>query len=199
MNKFMKKLVTGAVSAAIAMASFAPAAFAADLEITGNGMGSSNTIVVTNTSTCSVTQKANTNVEALVGASASTGGNTASYNTGGDTSITTGDATATATMTVIGGSNTATDPCCCTPTSEPPSTEISGNGVDTTNAVVLADVKSSTIKQKAKTSVGALVKAKAKTGKNKAKYNTGGTTSVNTGAATSTSELLVEGGVNTLN
>ncbi|MEK7550737.1 MAG: hypothetical protein AAB535_03050 [Patescibacteria group bacterium] len=199
MNKLTKKLAMGAISATIAMGTFAPMAFAANLEIIGNGVNSINTIVIANSSDCTVSQKANTNVEALIGASASTGGNTANGNVGGTTSITTGNADAMATMTVNGGTNTATDPCCCTPDPTTPTIEISGNGVNTTNDVVVANTKSSTIRQRARTSVGALVKAKAKTGKNTANGNVGTGTTVNTGVSTSTTDLTVTGGSNTLN
>ncbi|KKP48252.1 MAG: Mucin-like protein [Candidatus Woesebacteria bacterium GW2011_GWA1_33_30] len=199
MNKFAKKLATGVVSATVAMMSFVPMVFGANLEIIDNGVGSDNTIVVTNSSSCTVSQKANTNVDALIGASASTGGNTANGNTGGTVGITTGDANAASTMTVTGGNNSATDPCCCTPLAVPPTTEISGNGVNSTNNIVVANTKDTTVRQRARTRVSALVKAKAKTGKNTANGNTGAGTTVSTGVSTSTSDLTVTGGLNTLN
>ena len=198
MNKLTYKLGAAISSGAIALFAFAPSVFAANLEITGNGPNSDNTIVVANTSSCTVSQKANTNVEALVGASASTGGNTANGNVGGTTSITTGDAMATATMTVIGGSNTATDPCCCTPAAEPPTSEISGNGPNTDNDIVVANVKNTTIRQRARTRVRALVGAKAKTGKNTSNGNVGTGTTIGTGVANATSDLEVIGGTNNL-
>ena len=198
MNKFIKKLAVGAVSAAIAMASIAPVALAADLEIIGNGPSSINTITIANSSTCNVTQKSNTNVGAIVGATASTGGNTANGNVGGTTSITTGDATATATMTVTGGDNTAIDPCCCTPTAEPPTSEISGNGSSTNNDIVVANTKTSTIRQRTRTRVRASVGAKAKTGKNTTNGNVGTGTAIDTGITDASSDLTVTGGSNNL-
>lgn len=198
----LKYKIGGAIaSAALMLTLLAPKAFAdSGLEISGNGSGSKNTITVVSSSACDVTQKANTSVSAVVGASSSTGGNTANNNTGGTTKIDTGDATSTATVTVSGGSNTATDPCCCqssTPTADP--ALISGNGNNTTNTISDVSAKTSSIKQKAKTAVRALVSAKAKTGKNKASNNTGSGTTVQTGDATSTSSVDVTGGVNELN
>lgn len=202
----IKYKVGGAVALAVLMLTvLAPKAFAdsidgSGLEISGNGNGSDNTITVVSTQSCDVTQTANTYVEAMVGASSSTGGNTASNNTGGTTAIDTGNATATAIVEVTGGSNTATDPCCCqspAPISNP--ALISGNGNNTTNTITDVSAKSSSIKQKAKTKVFALVGARAKTGKNKAKNNTGpGDVTIDTGTANSTAELIVTGGTNDL-
>ena len=205
----LKFRIGGAIaSAALMLTVLAPKAFAdttdgyngSGLEISGNGSGSNNTIIVTSTQSCDVSQKANTYVEALVSASSSTGGNTASNNTGGSTAIDTGNATSTATVDVTGGSNTATDPCCCqsqAPTGSP--ALISGNGDETTNIITDVSAKISSIKQKAKTRVGATVLAKAKTGKNKAKNNTGpGDVSVDTGTANSTAGVTVTGGTNDL-
>ena len=206
----MRYKIGGALASAVLMLTLlAPKAFATDeingstLEISGNGNGSNNTITVVSAQSCDVTQKANTSVEALVGASSDTGGNTANGNTGGTTEIDTGNATSTATVDVTGGSNTATDPCCCNQEcpdgQNPNSALISGNGNNSTNTIIDVSAKSSSIKQKAKTAVGAIVLAKAKTGKNKANNNTGSGTTVKTGNAISTSGVDVTGGTNTLN
>lgn len=172
------------------------------LEISGNGDGSSNTIVSTTTQTCDVKQTANTDVVALVSAQAATGGNEASGNTGSGTSITTGDATSSASVTVTGGSNLAVNPCCCQPScpqaESTNSALISGNGDGSTNTIVDSKSKTSKVKQKAKTDVLADVKSKAKTGKNKSNNNTGGTNTIQTGHATSTAGVIVTGGTNTL-
>lgn len=202
MKKFIYKVGVGISSAALMAAMFAPSAFAADLEITDNGAGSTNKIEVTSTSNCEVKQTANTNVGALVGASANTGGNTANNNTGGSTSITTGNATATATVTVNGGSNTATDPCCCDSQcngNSSPSAEIDNNGVGSNNLIKVTKTKNSKIRQRSNTNVEALVGAKAKTGKNKAKNNTGGSVDITTGNADSSADLTVNGGTNEIN
>lgn len=200
----LKYKIAGFVaSAALMLTVLAPKAFAdSTLEISGNGDSSTNTIVATSTKTCEVKQKANTEVLAEVYTSASTGGNTANSNTGGNVTIDTGDATAVSTVTVTGGSNTAVDPCCCIQELNGQSSDpaiISGNGVDTTNTIVATKSKSSKVKQKANTGVLAGVRTKAKTGKNKANSNTGpGDVEVKTGKADSTSDVLVTGGTNDL-
>ena len=201
----MKYKVGGVVASAVLMLTLlAPKALAdTSLEISGNGEGSTNTIVATHVESCEVTQKANTEVVALVNTSASTGGNEASGNTGGNVTVDTGNATATSTVDVTGGSNIAVNPCCCqgpcpdgqTDTSS--SALISGNGANTTNTVVATKSKSSKVKQKANTGVLAGVTTKAKTGKNKANSNTGpGTVKIDTGTAASTTDALVTGGPN---
>jgi hypothetical protein len=104
-------------------------------------------------------------------------------------------------MTVTGGSNTATDPCCC---EKDPcegggyTAKISDNGAFSWNTIGQASISSSLIVQGSSTNVGAMVGAKAKTGKNKAWFNTGGTTMVKSGNATSSSSLSVSGGSNNL-
>lgn len=201
-----KQKVGGALATAAAMGLILTgSALAADIEITDNGAHSTNKVEITNTSTCTVVQGTETNVLAWVDASASTGGNSASGNTGGDTSITTGDATATATLTVTGGSNTATNPCCCKqnccngdcPTTE--SVKVSDNGAHSNNQVKETNTGTQTVVQGGATNVAAKVKAKAKTGKNRARNNTGGTTTINTGVATSDALKDVTGGSNTIN
>jgi hypothetical protein len=201
MHNLYYKLAAGAGAAFLATALFAGSAFAADLEIKDNGALSKNTIEVVEVSECTVVQGTETNVMALVGASASTGGNSALFNTGGNTTVQSGNASATATMTVTGGSNTATDPCCC---EKDPcegggyTAKISDNGAFSWNTIGQASISSSLIVQGSSTNVGAIVGAKAKTGKNKAWFNTGGTTMVKSGSATSSSSLSVSGGSNNL-
>ena len=205
MHKVYYKLAAGTGAAIFAYALMAGSAMATDIEIKDNGAFSHNGVVVESSETCTVVQGSETNVLAAVSASASTGGNSASFNTGGDTTITSGNATATATMTVTGGSNTATNPCCCD--QDPcPAVEggggnvvVSDNGAFSHNWVKKTSVKSSTVVQGASTNVGAYVGAKAKTGKNKAWFNTGGTTNVTSGSASSSSSLNVTGGSNTIN
>lgn len=201
----MVSALTAALLVSLLMASVVSAD--STLEISGNGAGSNNTIEVKLEENCEVKQTSNTNVEAIIYTSASTGGNSASNNTGGNTSITSGDATAVTTVTVTGGSNTATNPCCCDNQCEEcgecgnggHSALISGNGANTDNDIKVSKKKNSEIKQRANTSAGLLLNTKAKTGKNRARNNTGGTTTINTGIADSTTDVSVTGGTNTLN
>ena len=199
MQKIMTKLSVGFVSATLVMTVGAPVAFAETLEISGNGNGSDNTIIVKEP-TITVVEQTNESL-ILTGAfsSASTGGNTANGNTGGDVTVTSGDAKATTKVTVTGSSNEATlpDPCGCE--AQPPDVLISGNGNGSTNLVKVKKPTVTLVGQSNAQFVGTLAKSKAKTGWNTANGNTGGTTDVTSGDATSRTRVRVTGSTNTLN
>jgi hypothetical protein len=173
-------------------------------EISGNGSGSTNTIYIKNKSNCKVYQKNSTAVLTEIESSASTGGNTANGNTGGDVTIDTGNATSTVGVSVEGSTNTASNPCCCQCgqcESQPAEQTalISGNGESSINTATLIKKKTSDVKQRNRTEVGTGVLSKAKTGRNKAKNNTGGTVDVTTGNAVSTVTVDVFAPSNSLN
>lgn len=201
MNKLAYKLVASAMSAGLVLSTFATSVFAGDVTVANNGANSTNTVIVTNTKNCTVLQGNATLVLADVKASSSTGNNTANGNTGaGDVTVDTGNATSTASMTVTGGDNTATDPCCCDSVAPSSEIKVKDNGNKSTNTVRSTDTTNSTIAQGGITGVAARVKAKAKTGKNRASRNTGpGTVEILTGNSVTTSTLDVTGGSNTLN
>lgn len=203
MNKLAYKISASVAGALIWGSLMAPQALAeTSLEISENGTDSTNTISVSISSDCQVKQTANTQVLADVETTASTGNNQASGNTGGSVAITTGDATASSMVTVTGGSNTANNPCCCKDPCEEGNKENSAvifkNGDGSTNDILVAKTKTMKVKQKANTEVLASVKTRAKTGRNKAKNNTGSGVTVDTGKADSTSEVDVSGGTNSL-
>ena len=205
MNKKLYKVGAGIVTASLLLSSVATAAFAeVAAEISGNGTGSNNSIYIKNKSECNVYQKNSTGVLTEIESSASTGGNKANGNTSADVTIDTGNATSTVGVSVEGGSNTASNPCCCQCEgceSQPAEQTalISGNGDNSINSVTLKKKKTSEVKQKNKTEVLTAALSKAKTGKNKAKNNTGGTVDVTTGNAVSTVDVLVTAPSNTLN
>jgi hypothetical protein len=195
-----KKFVAGAASAILLGATFVPSVLASTT-ISGNGVGSTNTVVVLTGSLCDVDQSSNTNVLATVSSSASTGGNQANGNTGaGDISVTSGAAVSSSSLTVTGGDNTATNPCCgCQGTNPLTDPTVSGNGVGSKNTVLSVNLQGTFVDQKSKTNVTALVVSKAKTGKNKANGNTGaGSVSVTSGPGTSATAVSVTGGSNSI-
>lgn len=199
MHKLILKTATGIATVGLLIATMAPAAFAQTIDISGNGAGSTNGVVVTSSDKCKVKQTSNTVALTFVSSTAGTGGNNASGNTGGDVTIDTGDATSTVDTTVTGGSNVAVDPCCgCDGAVPPADITVSGNGNGSTNGVVVTSESKKKVKQKSNTVAVTAVKSKALTGKNKAKWNTGGTVDVLTGAADSSVTTDVTGGGNTL-
>jgi hypothetical protein len=197
MNKLMFKVGGALATGAIIASGFAGAAFA-DSSITGNGVGSINTI--NNSSVCyaTVVQTNDSYIKTDVNQSANTGGNTANSNTGGNVSITTGDVNQSATVTVDGSSNTATAPSCCGCQEITVGGTIDGNGVGSINAVNNSTVKVTSSVQTNKSKIKTTVRQKAKTGKNNSNSNTGGTVGVTTGGATQDATVGVTGSTNTL-
>ena len=189
------------VSAMTLMLTVSMPVYAADLEISGNGAGSNNTINVTDVCNVSVSQTSKTKAYVSVNATSSTGNNSADNNTGGDVTIDTGNANTSVNTTVLGGSNEATAPSCCVCEAAPASALISGNGNNSDNVVNDTSVQNTTVDQRTRTRAKVRVKkAKSRTGKNSANGNTGpGLVEVLTGNANTTVDTTVEGGSNTLN
>ncbi|EKD64478.1 MAG: hypothetical protein ACD_50C00377G0004 [uncultured bacterium] len=196
----VKKITAGVVGGLFLTSLIAASAFAdTTSEISGNGAGSINSIYIKNKSNCDVSQKNKTTVLTEVVSKANSGGNNANGNTGGDVTIDTGNASSEVLVSVEGGSNEATDPCCCGSNDSSHEALISGNGRHSINSVTLKNKKSSEIKQKNKTEVLTAILSKAKTGKNRANYNTDGSVEVKTGDADSLVDVSVSSSSNTLN
>lgn len=200
MLNIKSKIAAASASAVILSGVFANGAFAADLQISGNGAGSNNKIEVSSSNETVVEQGNAMIVVTAVSSSANTGGNNASGNTGkGDVTIDTGNATSTVTTTVTGGGNEATLPegCGCP---DDATVKISGNGKNSTNKVKKSKSDSTYVGQGNFLGVGTFVSSKAKTGKNKAKNNTGkGAVDITTGTSNSKVTTTVTGGGNVLN
>ncbi len=179
------RIAAAAASSALILSLITPAAFAdTNVDISGNGAGSDNDATVVNKDNTTVNQTNNTTIGISISSKANTGGNKASGNTGGDVSIDTGKAVSTVGVSVTGSANAAVLPDCgCAPAST--DVTISGNGSDSDNTTTVKNKKKKIVNQTNSTTIGATVTSKAKTGKNKAKNNTGGTVAVTTNDATS--------------
>ena len=195
MTNLKKLLGSGVITSALTLSALSPA-FAVDVTIDHNGAGSHNDVDITSHSHCTITQSNTTVVTNTTNVKQKTGGNTASGNTGGDTSIDTGNTNSTVKNTVGGSTNTiGSDPCCCAAPLSPDVT-ISGNGANSHNDV---DLHSGHWGTKTQTNVNVstlLTRVRQKTGKNKANNNTGGTTDVTTGSTTSNVSNSVTGSTN---
>lgn len=198
MTKLMQKISVGLTTATLLGASFATSAFAsAGATIDGNGANSTNVISLTNYCSSSVSQTNSTNVGTFANVTADTGGNKVEGNTGGDSSITTGDATAGVSVTVEGGSNSAEPASCCSCLQGGSAdATISDNGTGTSNVVTDSNKQKTKVTQKTKTKVLTFAKVKAKTGDNKLKNNTGNGSSVDTGSADAGLQVDVTAGSN---
>ena|SRR3989344_9233272 len=195
----IKGIGLGWMIAGLVLGSAATPVFAeSTLEITDNGVWSNNKIVVKQACVSAVAQESKTTAVTDVVSVATTGGNQAIGNTGGTTLVDTGDATSTVTVSVTGGDNVAAAPNCCECVACDTQATIDGNGVGSRNKVIVSDWALNLVEQKAKTKAFTGVASVVKTGKNKAKWNTGSGTSVLTGNAESTVEVTVAGGSNLL-
>ena len=134
MNKFVTKIGVAASSAALVLGSLIVPALAVDIEVSGNGADSNNTINYTQESTVKVDQKNDADISNDIDVDADTGDNDANKNTGGDVSIDTGDATSNVTVTNTVNSNQAEVEACCLGDVE---VTISGNGYKSDNNVTL--------------------------------------------------------------
>src|SRR5688572_8002304 len=103
MNKLFKRVAVSVATGSMIFGSFMPAALGQlNVEISGNGSDSDNTLNLGSTSSTVVTQSNTANISNNVQVNADTGGNDAEDNTGGDVAVTTGDSDVS-----VGISNTA--------------------------------------------------------------------------------------------
>lgn len=194
-----RKISTAIATASILASVFAPAAFAEDVVVSGNGKGSDNLVVVADIDLTVVGQENETTANTLVLNVANTGDNSVNGNTGaGNSSVETGKVKSSTDVTVIGGDNSATldDSCGCDPVE---TVKVSGNGKKSENTVVVVSGKLTLVGQSNSTSANTAVVNLSNTGGNKVKDNTGtGNKKVTTGKVSNKTNVKVKGGSNTV-
>lgn len=175
----------------------APASFAATtVTIKDNGALSYNKVKVKNWSFKSVDQSNQTVVLTGVHAKAKTGNNDSSFNTGGTSTITTGNAKNTVGVSVTGSTNENTgDECGCV--SPETDVKITGNGALSTNVVYVINGNYNSVSQSNASFIGTHISTSSSTGGNDSSFNTGGDSSIDTGKATNTVGVEVGGSTNT--
>ena len=192
--EFRRKLTTAFAAGALLFSSFAtPALAGTTIEISGNGSSSTNDAQVTLEQQTTVVQENNADINNYVEVSADTGSNDANDNTGGDVDIDTGDATVDVSVSNTVNSNTASVDCCPTGDTE---VLISGNGTGSDNDAELNMANATELFQSNNADVQNTVFADAKTGRNDADDNTGGSVSIDTGDATVTTSLSTTANAN---
>lgn len=191
-----QKVTSAIVLGTMVTAIVAPSTFAATntVKVTGGGAFSSSKAIVKN-NTANVVVQANANiVNTFVGASANTGDNHSSFNTGGTNSITTGAATNTVGVNVTGGSNTNTSPCGCdTNTND---VTVKGGGAFSSSKTVVINSSSNSVYQGNLTVVNTGVWTSANTGGNSSSFNTHGSDTITSGPASNTVGVIVGGSTN---
>ncbi len=180
---FKTKFTTAIATGAVLLNALAPMASAATVVVSGNGDSSDSTVNVSNANTTTVTQANTANVTNVVTSNASTGGNDANRNTGGDVKIDTGNATSKVDLSTAANVNSAdVRGCNC---GQDNTVLISENGVQSDNDVNLNGGRTTALNQTNNANINNFVDSNAKTGKNDANRNTGGDVSVYTGNALS--------------
>src|SRR3989338_6393879 len=167
-----KKLATAIATSALLLNAMAPAFAFADttIEVSGNGSYSDNDAKVEQKSNTTVVQSNTANVSNNVSGSASTGGNDANDNTGGDVAIVTGDAKSVADVSNTLNSNSAdVVNCNC---DEDTKVLISGNGSNSDNDVKVKNSNDTSVFQNNDAYVKNKVETNASTGYNDANRNT---------------------------
>jgi hypothetical protein len=183
MTQVKRQIIAVLAAGSTALSAFAPVAFATELAITGNGSSSNNNIKIEQSRDTTVVQSNTAVVTNSVSSSATTGGNRANDNTGGDVMIKTGDASTRTTISNELNTNMAHVDCCQEGDLH---VRISGNGSYSDNKVNIGhgsrrdDIQ---IFQNNAAVVTNAVDTDAKTGGNDAKRNTGGDVTVRTGDA----------------
>jgi hypothetical protein len=153
-----------------------------NVTVDGNGVGSDNNVNLNKANQTFLNQDNNANIKNNVDAKANTGKNDASYNTGGDSIIVTGDARtnvavdnkANVNFATIGGGNG----------SEGSSVRVTGNGAFSDSDVTLDNSSAIVLDQSNNARIRNDIDAKAKTGNNSEGFNTGGENAISTGDAT---------------
>lgn len=195
----IKQKITSAIAIGTMMAAVvAPASFAATtVKIHNNGALSKNGAAVVKVSKSKVKQSNTTVVGTKIKTVQKTGGNSSSFNVGGDNTITTGNNTATTTVAVTGGTNTNTAENCCCDGEGDTTVNIHDNGALSHNGALVIESCKNVVSQSNTTVVGTSVTTVQNTGGNDSSFNVGGTNGTDSGDNTATTTVAVGGSTNT--
>lgn len=191
--KLTKKIFVTFATFALLLQSALPAFAATTLVISGNGADSTNNSDVVVSQNTNVVQSNNADVRNEIRANASTGGNKANKNTGGDVAIVTGEASVDTKVSNTLNTNTASVDCCDKVDVD---VMISGNGADSRNKTDLSLSNNTSVFQTNRADVRNKVDTYAGTGYNEANKNTGGDTTIRTGDASVTVEVSTSANAN---
>lgn len=156
---------------------FSPLAKAIELEISGNGEGSSNEVSVQVESQTEVVQESSSNIQNSVEVNADTGQNSLSGNTGGDAKLQTGDITSQTSITNQTNESFVETSCC--PNSV--SLTISNNAGGASSSISLGQTNQTTVSVSQNASITNSISGSENSGKNVAFENSFSNTSITTG------------------
>jgi len=187
-KKNFTKITTAIATGAILLSTVTPALAATGVGVVGNGAESTNTVNVTKNNTSTAVQSNSADISNTVSSTANSGGNTADFNTGGSSSITTGPAANAVSISNEANSNKLStgDPCGC---SDPTQVVVKGNGAFSNNAANVTSNNNNSAYQTNTADFTNNVTNNANTGDNSGSYNTGGGTSIFTGPAKNATQI----------
>jgi hypothetical protein len=178
----LKKIFSLIVTFSLIFSVFSPAVFAATTDISGNGSYSENTVNIIKEEEKTVVQDNSASIKNFINSEANSGGNMASNNTGGDTSLLTGNAITSVEVSNMANLNQASIEDCDGCSNDEP-VNISGNGSSSENSVTKLTCDDIAVFQDNYANLNNFINANAKTGYNDVNGNTGGDVAVSTGAA----------------
>ncbi len=180
MTNLKKQLFSAMTAGAVILSMGAPALASTTTEISGNGAFSDNFATINQSSDTTIRQNNDADVDNNIDVDANTGNNSASFNTGGDVEIKTGDANTSVNVQNVLNSNKAKVDCC---KSEGSSVLIEDNGAFSDNVVDIENDNTIDIDQDNDADVDNDIDVDADTGNNTADFNTRGDVSIQTGDA----------------
>ncbi len=180
----IKKSLASLVATGALLVNTAIPAFAATLEVSGNGADSASAIGTNITNTTTAVQSNTANISNNVSAYSTSGGNASLDNTGGNSTVLSGDSTVGVAISNMANTNTADLSGCCNNTNS--DVLVAGNGARSDTAVELGLYNATGVFQDNVANFDNNVRANAATGENLVADNTGGTTVVNSGDARTT-------------
>ena len=158
--------------------------------ISGNGSNSSNDATVANRNSTTLFQTNDANINNRVDVTGKTGGNDANRNTGGDVTVITGHASSDVSVSNQANANVARSTSAGAGAGAGTlSAKILGNGSSSDNSVALDNSNSNTVVQSNDAYFNNDVRSRLDTGRNDANDNTGGNVLVDTGNATSSTDV----------
>ena len=173
---YLTKSITSVLTAGTLMlGTIVPSAFA-DVQISGNGAFSSNSVSTSSNNSIDASQSNNANFTNTVTSNNNTGGNSSSFNTGGSSSVNTGSANSSVNIQNRANSNSLNLGLCgCMMPSNNQDVNISGNGFGSHNHVSSNTSNTTDVSQNNNSFVSNDVSSHNNTGHNTSFGNTGGT------------------------
>jgi hypothetical protein len=193
MTDFKTKLTTAFATGAVLLNALVPMASAATITITENGAFSTSNANVNLSNSVNVDQNNDANIDNNVDVNADTGGNSASFNTGGNSDVTSGNVDTNVAITNAANQNHAVVESCCLPNVD---VEISKNAAYANSDVNVDASNDVNIDQDNDADIDNDVDVDADTGDNTASFNTNGGSSVRSGNINSDVTIVSAANIN---